>query len=101
MRPPKEGFTAAGGGTACLVLGRHAATGGEVGRYRDTGTALWVGRMSIGDCWIHKEEKDSYKAPLTGCAQPHTDQVIGVVSAATNSAATSSSRVGRRVPRVR
>ncbi|MET8026422.1 serine/threonine-protein kinase [Streptomyces avermitilis] len=84
VAPTKEGFTAARGGTACLVLGRHAAIGGEVGRFRDTGTDLWVGQMSIGDCWIYKEEKDSYKAPLSDCAQPHTDQVIGAVSAPKN-----------------
>jgi hypothetical protein len=79
--PTREGFTAAGGGTACLVLGRHAAIGGEVGRFRDAGTDLWVGQMSIGDCWDYEEVDDGYKAPLTECAEPHTDQVIGTVQA--------------------
>ncbi|MFD3498829.1 protein kinase [Streptomyces sp. NPDC058678] len=79
--PTEEGFTAAGGGTACLVLGRHAAIGGEVGRFRDAGTDLWVGQMSVGDCWDYEEQEDSYNAPLTDCAKPHTDQVIGTVQA--------------------
>lgn len=79
--PTREGFTAANSGTACLVLGRHAAIGGEVGRFRDAGTDLWVGQMSVGDCWIYEELDDGYKAPLTDCAKPHTDQVIGTVQA--------------------
>ncbi|MFF3328936.1 protein kinase [Streptomyces sp. NPDC002888] len=79
--PTKEGFTAANSGTACLVLGRHAAIGGEVGRFRDAGTSLWVGQMSVGDCWVYEELDDGYKAPLTDCAEPHTDQVIGTVQA--------------------
>jgi hypothetical protein len=48
VTPTKQGFSAANGGTACLVLGRHAVIGGEVGRFRDTGTELWLGHMSIG-----------------------------------------------------
>ncbi|NEB00653.1 serine/threonine-protein kinase [Streptomyces sp. SID13726] len=79
--PTREGFDAAGGGTACLVLGRHAAIGGEVGRFRDAGTDLWVGQMSVGDCWLYQELSDGYKAPLTDCSKPHTDQVIGTVQA--------------------
>ncbi|KUN23978.1 serine/threonine protein kinase [Streptomyces antibioticus] len=79
--PTKAGFTAANSGTACLVLGRHAAIGGEVGRLRDEGTRLWVGQMSTGDCWIYEEQDDGYNAPLTDCVKPHTDQVIGVVQA--------------------
>ncbi|WP_425246026.1 protein kinase domain-containing protein [Streptomyces sp. NEAU-NA10] len=79
--PTREGFGAANSGTACLVLGRHAAIGGEVGRFRDAGTDLWVGQMSVGDCWIYEELDDGYKAPLTDCATPHTDQVIGTVQA--------------------
>ncbi|MCX5332490.1 serine/threonine-protein kinase [Streptomyces sp. NBC_00140] len=79
--PTKEGFTVANSGTACLVLGRHAAIGGEVGRFRDEGANLWVGQMSVGDCWIYEEGDDGYNAPLTDCVKPHTDQVIGVVQA--------------------
>jgi hypothetical protein len=80
--PTKEGFTAAGSGTACLVLGRHAAIGGEVGRFRDAGTDLWVGQMSVGDCWDYRAlDDDGYKALLNDCAKPHTDQVIGTVQA--------------------
>ncbi|ANS66924.1 serine/threonine protein kinase [Streptomyces lincolnensis] len=79
--PTAEGFTTAGGGTACLVLGRHAAIGGEVGRFRDAGTNLWVGQMSIGDCWTYEELEEGYEAPLTDCAEPHTDQVVGTVQA--------------------
>lgn len=79
--PTKEGFAAANSGTACLVLGRHAAIGGEVGRFRDDGENLWVGQMSVGDCWVYEEEEDGYNAPLVDCAKPHTDQVIGTVQA--------------------
>ncbi|MBT1092340.1 serine/threonine-protein kinase [Streptomyces sp. Tu102] len=79
--PTRQGFAAAGSGTACLVLGRHAAIGGEVGGFRDDGENLWVGQMSVGDCWIYEEEGDGYNAPLIDCAKPHTDQVIGTVQA--------------------
>lgn len=79
--PTEEGFGAAGSGTACLVLGRHAAIGGEVGRFRDPGTDLWVGQMSVGDCWVYQQLDDGYKAPLTDCSKAHTDQVIGTVQA--------------------
>lgn len=79
--PTQEGFTVADGGTACLVLGRPAATGGEVGRLRDMGTDLRVGRMSVGDCWIHEDLDNGHQAPLTDYATPHTDQVIGTVHA--------------------
>ncbi|GAA4062438.1 serine/threonine-protein kinase [Streptomyces shaanxiensis] len=79
--PTKNGFTAANSGTACLVLGRHAAIGGEVGRFRDDGENLWVGQMSVGDCWVYEEEAEGYNAPLIDCAKPHTDQVIGTVRA--------------------
>ncbi|MCX5060383.1 protein kinase [Streptomyces sp. NBC_00452] len=79
--PTRDGFAAAGSGTACLVLGRHTAIGGEVGRFRDEGSNLWVGQMSVGDCWDYKEVDDGYKAPLTDCAKPHTEQVIGAVQA--------------------
>lgn len=81
LLPTEEGFAAADSATACLVLGRHAAIGGEVGRFRDEGSNLWVGQMSIGDCWDYKEVEDGYKAPLTDCAKPHTEQVIGSVRA--------------------
>lgn len=79
--PTETGFAAAGRGTACLVLGRHAAIGGEVGRFRDLGTDLWVGQMSVGDCWVYQQLDDGYRAPLTDCSKPHTDQVIGTVRA--------------------
>jgi hypothetical protein len=79
--PTEEGFRAAGSGTACLVLGRHAAIGGEVGRFRDLGTDLWVGQMSVGDCWVYQQLDDCYRAPLTDCSKAHTDQVIGTVQA--------------------
>ncbi|MET9380913.1 serine/threonine-protein kinase [Streptomyces sp. NPDC002928] len=81
--PTKEGFTAAESGTACLVLGRHAAIGGEVGSFRDAGTDLWIGQMSVGDCWIYEELDDGFKASLTDCVKPHTDQVIGNIQAPT------------------
>ncbi|WP_159770964.1 serine/threonine-protein kinase [Streptomyces sp. HM190] len=80
--PTKEGFTAAKGGTACLVLGEHVPIGGEVGRLRDTGMNLWPTQMAVGDCWDYTTRDDKgYDAPLTDCAQAHTDQVVGSVQA--------------------
>ncbi|MGW1722284.1 protein kinase domain-containing protein [Streptomyces sp. NPDC002306] len=80
--PTKAGFAAAESGTACLVLGRHAAIGGEVGSFRDAGTDLWIGQMSVADCWIYEDlDDDGYKALLTDCAKAHTDQVIGSIRA--------------------
>ncbi|MDG5801188.1 protein kinase [Streptomyces ossamyceticus] len=80
--PTKEGFTAAKGGTACLVLGKHVPIGGEVGRLRDTGMNLWPTQMAVGDCWDYTTRDDKgYDAPLTDCAQAHTDQVVGSVQA--------------------
>jgi serine/threonine protein kinase len=86
LTPAKDRFQASGGGTPCLVLGRHVPIGGEVGNFRDSGTDLWVSQMSIGDCWTYIEEKDTYRAPLVDCAKPHTDQVIGMVPAPENMA---------------
>ncbi|MEU1183866.1 protein kinase [Streptomyces sp. NPDC005820] len=79
--PTRDGFGAAESGTPCLVLGRHVAIGGEVGRFRDAGVDLWVGQMSVGDCWIYEDLEEGYKSLLTDCAKPHTDQVIGTVQA--------------------
>ncbi|WP_234439848.1 hypothetical protein [Streptomyces bicolor] len=52
-----------------------------VPRFRDDGENLWVGQMSVGDCWVYEEEEDGYSALLIDCAKPHTDQVIGTVQA--------------------
>ncbi|WP_216590171.1 serine/threonine-protein kinase [Streptomyces brasiliscabiei] len=83
--PTKAGFTAAKGGTACLVLGRHVPIGGEVGRLRDAGMNLWPTQMAVGDCWDYTPREDEgYDAPLTDCAQAHTDQVVGSVQAPSN-----------------
>ncbi|MDG4861978.1 septum formation family protein, partial [Streptomyces sp. T-3] len=82
--PSEEGFTEAGGATACLVVGRHAAIGGEVGRFRDAGINLTVSQMTVGDCWNYSADKENdeyYYAPMTDCANPHDYQVIGAVSA--------------------
>ncbi|MEV0090019.1 hypothetical protein [Streptomyces sp. NPDC050738] len=38
--PTTDGFDAAGGQVVCLVLGRHAAIGSEVGAFRDPGLDL-------------------------------------------------------------
>lgn len=76
MLPAKDGFAAADSGTACLVLGRHTATGGEMGRFRDEGSNSWVGQMTVGDCWGPwdpwecKVVDDPYKAPLTSVPTP-------------------------------
>jgi hypothetical protein len=85
LMPTKDGFSTADRSTACLVLGKHAAIGGEVGRFRDAGTALRVGQMSNGDCWMYKEDAagDSYTATLVECDEPHTDQMVGTVKAPT------------------
>ncbi|MBD9703467.1 protein kinase [Streptomyces sp. ID01-12c] len=83
--PTKEGFTAAKGGTACLVLGKHVPIGGEVGRLRDVGMHLWPTQMAVGDCWDYTTREDKgYDAPLTDCAEAHTDQVVGSVQAPDN-----------------
>ncbi|MDT0568914.1 protein kinase [Streptomyces sp. DSM 3412] len=83
--PTKEGFTAAKGGTACLVLGKHVPIGGEVGRLRDVGSNLWPTQMAVGDCWDYTTREDEgYDAPLTDCAEAHTDQVVGSVQAPDN-----------------
>ncbi|GHE54238.1 serine/threonine-protein kinase [Streptomyces capitiformicae] len=80
--PTKAGFTTAKGGTACLVLGKHVPIGGEVGRLRDVGMNLWPTQMAIGDCWDYTTRDDEgYDAPLTDCAEAHTDQVVGSVQA--------------------
>ncbi|WP_338896882.1 hypothetical protein WBG99_15565 [Streptomyces sp. TG1A-60] len=50
-RSDEGGFTAAKGGTACLVLSKHVPIGGEVGRLRDAGVNLWPTQMAVGDCW--------------------------------------------------
>ncbi|MDX2698357.1 protein kinase [Streptomyces ipomoeae] len=82
LLPTKEGFTKAKGGTACLVLGKHVPIGGEVGRLRDNGTNLWPTQMAVGDCWDYTTREDKgYDAPLTDCAEAHTDQVVGSVQA--------------------
>jgi hypothetical protein len=82
VAPTKDGFGAAKGGTACLVLGRHVAIGGEVGRFRDAGVNLWPTQMGTGDCWSYAEKGKSFDAHLADCGEPHTDQVIGTAQAA-------------------
>ncbi|MFG2253389.1 serine/threonine-protein kinase [Streptomyces mirabilis] len=81
VAPTKDGFVAAKGGTACLVLGRHVAIG-EVGRFRDAGVNLWPTQMGTGDCWSYAENGKSFDAHLADCGEPHTDQVIGTAQAA-------------------
>lgn len=81
LTPTEAGFRAAGGGTACLVLGRHVPIGGEIGRFRSTGSNVWTTEMSIGDCWLYVDHKTYFTANLTDCADQHTDQVIGFVTA--------------------
>ncbi|MGW1557715.1 protein kinase domain-containing protein [Streptomyces sp. NPDC002144] len=82
--PTRQGFGASGGGTACLVLGRHIPIGGEVGRFRDAGIDMAAAQMSVGDCFTYLEEKDATHTYLTDCAQAHTDQVIGFARAPAN-----------------
>ncbi|MEV8547876.1 protein kinase [Streptomyces sp. NPDC051572] len=81
LTPTEAGFRAAGGGTACLVLGRHVPIGGEIGRFRSTGSNVWTTEMSVGDCWLYVDHKTYFTASLTDCADQHTDQVIGFVTA--------------------
>ena len=81
LTPTEAGFGAAGGGTACLVLGRHVPIGGEIGRFRSTGSNVWTTEMSLGDCWLYVDHKTYFTAALTDCADQHTDQVIGFVTA--------------------
>ncbi|MDN3296155.1 protein kinase [Streptomyces ficellus] len=78
--PTKEGFDAAEGATACLVVGQKAALGGEIGTFRDEGADLPVSTWAMGDCLLYKEvDDDTVITPLTDCAEPHTDQVVGFV----------------------
>ncbi|WP_405973295.1 protein kinase [Streptomyces sp. NBC_00988] len=81
LTPTEAGFRAAGGGTACLVLGRHVPIGGEIGRFRSAGSNVWTTEMSVGDCWLYVDHKTYFTASLTDCADQHTDQVIGFVTA--------------------
>ncbi|MFF5305737.1 protein kinase [Streptomyces sp. NPDC013161] len=81
LTPTEAGFKAAGGGTACLVLGRHVPIGGAIGRFRSIGSNVWTTEMSLGDCWLYVDHKTYFTANLTDCADPHTDQVIGFVTA--------------------
>ncbi|WP_019063893.1 serine/threonine-protein kinase [Streptomyces prunicolor] len=81
LTPTEAGFGAAGRGTACLVLGRHVPIGGEIGRFRSTGSNVWTTEMSLGDCWSYVDHKTYFTATLTDCADQHTDQVIGFVTA--------------------
>ncbi|MHB9852607.1 protein kinase domain-containing protein [Streptomyces sp. Tue6028] len=80
--PTKAGFTVADGGTACLVLGRHVPIGGELARFRDQDMDLYAAQMAVGDCWTYVDkEDDKFSSLLTDCARPHTDQVLGFVTA--------------------
>ncbi|WP_329255042.1 serine/threonine protein kinase [Streptomyces sp. NBC_01478] len=81
LTPTEAGFGTAGGGTACLVLGRHVPIGGEIGRFRSTESNVWTTEMSIGDCWLYVDHTTYFTATLTDCADEHTDQVIGFVTA--------------------
>ncbi|MGQ4433255.1 MULTISPECIES: septum formation family protein [unclassified Streptomyces] len=81
LTPTEAGFGAAGGGTACLVLGRHSAIGGAIGRFRRPGSNVWTTEMSVGDCWLYVDHTTYFTATLTDCADQHTDQVIGSVTA--------------------
>ncbi|WP_043667572.1 serine/threonine-protein kinase [Streptomyces xylophagus] len=81
LTPTEAGFGAAGGGTACLVLGRHVPIGGEIGRFRNTESNVWTTEMSVGDCWLYVDHKTYFTATLTDCADQHTDQVIGFATA--------------------
>ena len=82
--PTQQGFGAAQGSTACLVLGRHVPIGGEIGRFRDAGVDMSSAQMSVGDCFTYKEDKDTVHTYLTDCGQGHTDQVIGFAQAPAN-----------------
>ncbi|MET7479783.1 serine/threonine-protein kinase [Streptomyces sp. NPDC005648] len=82
--PTQQGFGAAQGSTACLVLGRHVPIGGEIGRFRDAGVDMSSAQMSVGDCFTYKEDKDTIHTYLTDCGQGHTDQVIGFADAPAN-----------------
>ncbi|OKI02458.1 hypothetical protein A6A06_15585 [Streptomyces sp. CB02923] len=80
--PTAQGFEAAGRRAACLVVSRHTPLNGEVGRFRDQGTDLYLQQMSVGDCWTYKAEKDTFQSLLaSSCGASHTDQVVGFVEA--------------------
>ncbi|OIJ69715.1 serine/threonine-protein kinase [Streptomyces mangrovisoli] len=81
LLPTKAGFTAAGRGTACLVLGRTVPIGGDIGNFRDAQSNVWATEMSVGDCWMYVDHKDYFTATLNDCKDQHTDQVIGFTDA--------------------
>lgn len=56
-----------------------------MGRLRDVGMNLWSAQTAVGDCWDYTlREDEGYDAPLTDCAEAHTDQVVGSVQAPDN-----------------
>ncbi|MFD9813306.1 septum formation family protein [Streptomyces sp. NPDC059080] len=80
--PTAEGFAKAGRRAACLVVSRHISFDGEVGDFRETGIDLNLQQMAIGDCWTYEDTAGAYKALLvSSCAESHTDQVVGFVTA--------------------
>ena len=97
LTPTEAGFGGAGGGTACLVLGRHAPIGGAIGRFRSTGSNVWTTEMSLGDCWLYVAHKTYFTANLTDCADQHTDQVIGFVTAPKTMAFAEALRQGNKL----
>ncbi|MFG2370419.1 septum formation family protein [Streptomyces sp. NPDC048504] len=99
LTPTEAGFRAAGSGTACLVLGRHVPIGGEIGRFRNTGSNVWTTEMSVGDCWLYVAHKTYFTANLTDCADQHTDQVIGFVTAPRTMAFEEALRQGNKLCR--
>ncbi len=107
VAPTKDGFGAAKGGTACLVLGRHVAIGGEVGRFRDAGVNLWPTRDRAPGTAGATRRRARASMLTWRTVVSRTDQVIGTAQAAAgmdykkalareaSSVPTSSRRVGR------
>ncbi|MFE1796286.1 protein kinase [Streptomyces sp. NPDC059517] len=84
VTPTERGFEKAEARTACLVLGRHAAIGGAVGRFREVGSELLPGQMVDGDCWNVQMEGEFFRGTLADCDELHDNQVIGVVQVPAN-----------------
>ncbi|MFJ3980432.1 serine/threonine-protein kinase [Streptomyces fungicidicus] len=73
--PTPEGFGAAGGRTACLVLGAHGPVYGPLGSRRRVGTAFAdTATMQRRDCLDVRSRRE---ARLASCEGTYDEQVLG------------------------
>ncbi|WP_055533469.1 serine/threonine-protein kinase [Streptomyces graminilatus] len=73
--PGEGGFGAAGGRTACLLLGAHGPVYGPLGPYRESGQAFGdTATMQKRDCLRAPSGRD---ARLIACTERHDEEVLG------------------------